>query len=71
MDKYAFGVWAGEGWMHCPLTGSQIRGSRKQMRQYARDMNCLTQYIRLGNRREHSRFVCRKIANKQALPNAL
>lgn len=37
-----FGVWAvdadGSAWMHCPLRGSIIRGSRRRMRLYAADM---------------------------------
>ena len=44
-----FGVWwemDGGGWMHCPISGERIRGTRVQMRQYAKDMTILGWHAR-------------------------
>ena len=49
----AFGCWhsgsetmPSSGFMHCPITGEMIRGTRAQMRQYAKDMTFLGWHVR-------------------------
>lgn len=46
--------------MHCPITGTQIRGSRKRMRQYAKDMNVLGLHVRPKGK-PTTGFVCAQI----------
>jgi hypothetical protein len=41
-----YGVMHEGDWMHCPITGARIEGTRAQMRQYARDMSFLGWHVR-------------------------
>ncbi len=66
MTNQSFGVWAvdadGAGWLHCPIFGTQIRGSRSRMRQYAQDMTALTYWIRPRGRKIRAAFQARRLA---------
>lgn len=62
----AYGVRSPDGdWMHCPITGARIVGSRARMRLYAKDMNLLGWHIRLKSS-PAAGFVCRKLAGPEA-----
>lgn len=70
MRGRGFGVWAPKGvlgveggWMHCPISGEQIRGSRVRMRQYAKDMNYLGFHVRPKGKATIG-FVCRKLTTE-------
>lgn len=58
-----YAVWHptdGGGFMHCPISGDQIRGSRKRMRQYAKDMNFMCRFIRIKGV-PVAGYVCRPV----------
>jgi hypothetical protein len=40
-----YGVQVAGKWVHCPISGRRIEGSKKRMQQYAADLNMLGLYV--------------------------
>lgn len=62
-----YGVQHNGSWMHCPISGTRITGTRAQMRQYAKDMTYLGFFIR-PNGEPSTGFACRRLPPMEGTP---